>query len=202
MKKVVVGIFEEYEAAESVARELVAAGVSRHDVRLHSLEHPGGEFAAGDSDVYGILKSLGVPFDRRDAYAEAVRRGKTLVTVETDDAHLQRAIAIMEEHGGMDLDDLIAQWRREGWKGYEHGTAPPTSAEVTREHEAKGTPGGPESEPEHVRALLQSLEKPYEIKVYLRDERTPAIASGERSTITGAAWDSTRSEEPPAEGSR
>ncbi len=48
-------------------------------------------------------------------YAEGLRRGGTMVSVRASDPDVDRTIAILEQHGSVDLDERETQWRSEGW---------------------------------------------------------------------------------------
>lgn len=74
----------------------------------------------------GILGSLtGAGIDETDAhtYAEAIHRGGTLVTVRTNDANHDRALAILDTNGTVDLGQREAKWRADGWTGQYAGTS-------------------------------------------------------------------------------
>jgi uncharacterized protein (TIGR02271 family) len=65
------------------------------------------------------LTRLGVPEDDANYYAEGVRRGGTLISVEAADNRADRAVAIMKQHGAVEIDKRAAQWREEGWSGFD-----------------------------------------------------------------------------------
>ncbi len=50
-------------------------------------------------------------------YTEGLRRGGTLLTAHVDEAHVDRAIEILEQHGSIDLEERETSWRGEGWTG-------------------------------------------------------------------------------------
>jgi uncharacterized protein (TIGR02271 family) len=95
------------------------------------------------------LTRLGVPEEDANYYAEGVRRGGTLISVEASDERAEGAVAIMKRHGAVEIDKRAAQWRDEGWSGFDAnatdtaynafaggGRAANTSApEVTAEHQ-------------------------------------------------------------------
>ena len=64
------------------------------------------------------LTRLGLSETDANHYAEGLRRGGTLVSVEAADDHADRAVAIMKRHGAIEIDKRAAQWREEGWKGF------------------------------------------------------------------------------------
>ena len=65
------------------------------------------------------LTRLGVPEDDANYYAEGVRRGGTLVSVDAADDKAESAVAIMKRHGAVEIDKRAAQWRDEGWSGFD-----------------------------------------------------------------------------------
>ena len=72
-----------------------------------------------DKGFFGGLKDLMVPDKDRFSYAEGLRRGSTLLSVQVDEAHMGRASDILEQAGAIDLDAQEETWKREGWTGYD-----------------------------------------------------------------------------------
>jgi uncharacterized protein (TIGR02271 family) len=68
------------------------------------------------------LTRLGVPEEDANYYAEGVRRGGTLVSVDAADDRAESAVAIMKRHGAVEIDKRAAQWRDEGWSGFDENT--------------------------------------------------------------------------------
>ncbi|HYP00906.1 MAG TPA: YsnF/AvaK domain-containing protein [Pyrinomonadaceae bacterium] len=99
------------------------------------------------------LTRLGVPEEDANYYAEGVRRGGTLISVESSDEQAERAVAIMKQHGAVEIDKRAAQWREEGWSGFDSNatetaynafaggnrTNAPATSEVTAEHQRPAT---------------------------------------------------------------
>jgi uncharacterized protein (TIGR02271 family) len=94
------------------------------------------------------LTRLGVPEEDANYYAEGVRRGGTLVSVDAADDRAESAVAIMKRHGAVEIDKRAASWRDEGWSGFDEnathtafnafaggGQKPASDAEATAEHE-------------------------------------------------------------------
>ena len=65
------------------------------------------------------LVDLGVPHEEAYAYAEGVRRGGALVVVESSDDRAERGMAILQRLHPVDIHARTAQWRQEGWTGYD-----------------------------------------------------------------------------------
>lgn len=68
--------------------------------------------------LIGVLTNMGVPDEEAHYYAEGVKRGGTLVTVNVrDDEMAEVAAEIMREHGAVDIDERAGRWKEEGWSG-------------------------------------------------------------------------------------
>jgi uncharacterized protein (TIGR02271 family) len=98
------------------------------------------------------LTRLGVPEEDANYYAEGVRRGGTLISVEASDEKAEHAVRIMKQHGAVEIDKRAAQWRDEGWSGFDAnatetaynaftggGRANAAESEVTAEHQRLAT---------------------------------------------------------------
>jgi uncharacterized protein (TIGR02271 family) len=79
----------------------------------------GAGIGAAGGGILGALIDMGVPEEDAGYYAEGVRRGGTIVTVNTPDHLANDAIAVMNRHNPVDIEKRAAQWRQEGWTGYE-----------------------------------------------------------------------------------
>lgn len=64
------------------------------------------------------LTRLGLEDDEAHTYAEGIKRGGTLVSVDSGDHRADRAVAIMKRCGAVEIDKRAAEWREEGWKGF------------------------------------------------------------------------------------
>jgi uncharacterized protein (TIGR02271 family) len=98
------------------------------------------------------LTRLGVPEEDANYYAEGVRRGGTLISVDAADDRAESAVAIMKRHGAVEIDKRAAQWRDEGWSGFDanatetaynafagSGQTNAPVSEVTAEHQRLAT---------------------------------------------------------------
>ncbi len=123
-KQTITAVFDTRDHAESAALSLRQVGIPAADVTLSS-EDARDELGAGTGPTAeprktGFMASLENMFggyEDRDTYAEGVRRGGTLLTVHVDDAHIDRAVSLLEQHGAVDLDEREETWRSEGWTG-------------------------------------------------------------------------------------
>jgi uncharacterized protein (TIGR02271 family) len=73
--------------------------------------------AAAGGLVSGLTR-LGVEDDEAQTYAEGLKRGGTLVTVNTDNERADRAVAVMRRAGAVEIDKRAAEWRESGWQGF------------------------------------------------------------------------------------
>lgn len=146
--------------------------------------------AAGGAVVGGIVGGLidaGVPEGEAEYYAEALRRGGTLVAITTDESTTSRAQEIMNRYNPIDLDRRVAQWREAGWSGYDAEAKPWTADQFAAERQrytASDMPeqrfdvveeelqvGKREVETGGVRVRSYVTSKPVEEQVRLRSER-------------------------------
>jgi uncharacterized protein (TIGR02271 family) len=133
MENTVVGVYDSYAQANAVVNELTAAGFSRDAVQLRpdtqsTAQEGVGTTVSGQSTSVGssIANFFRAMFgmdeqqrDERDIYAEAVRRGSQVVTVDAaNDEMRDRAIEIMNRHDPVDIDERATHWRSQGWTAY------------------------------------------------------------------------------------
>jgi uncharacterized protein (TIGR02271 family) len=103
-------------AAGPIAAALAGAGVG----------------AAGGALV-GALIDLGIPEEQSHRYAEGVRRGGTLVTVQTDDQRANDALQIMNRHNPTDINRRSDMWQQDQWSGFDANAQPMTDEQLTME---------------------------------------------------------------------
>jgi len=150
-----------------------------------------------EKGFFGSLKSSSVPDEDRYAYAEGMRRGNVLLTVQVDEAHVSRAADILQHAGAVNLDEQEATWRKSGWTGYDtaaHGamrTGAPTGAapaqsgrdDTLQVVEERLIVGKRVVEGGSVRVRSYVVERPVEEQVTLHEERV----SVERRPVDRAA---------------
>ncbi len=129
----ITGMFDSRVEAERARDALTALGIDAGRVRLHTVESgtaatTGASTGREDRGFLSSLADLFVPDEDRATYGEGLRRGHVLVSAEVEDAHVDRAMDIMEEHGAMDLDSREAEWRSQGWSTAGTGGAAGTGA--------------------------------------------------------------------------
>lgn len=123
MAKTLVGLYDTLSDAEQVAQELIDYGYARGDIHIsahngdtrHGVATQVGEWISPgmDGQIMDRLTDFGVPRDEASAYAEGVRRGGTLIIVESSDARAEQGLDIMNRLQPIDIDERVAQWRQE-----------------------------------------------------------------------------------------
>ena len=160
---------------------------------------------AGDSRPDNLVDDLhgrGIPGERAELYAEAVRRGASLLIVEADADQAPAIAAELDRAGSLDLDAAGAHWRTAGWSGYD-ATAPAYSeAQLATEREQllrEGLPvieeqvtvGKREVPREGVRVRTFVIERPVHETVELREERINVTREPADEPLPSGAADST-----------
>jgi len=134
-----------------------------------------------EKGFFGSLKSTAVPDEDRYTYAEGMRRGSVLLTVQVDEAYLDRAADVLEHAGAVNLDEQEETWRKSGWTGYDataHGTMHPAAAavqgsqdETLKVVQERLVVGKRAVEGGRVRVRSYVVEQPVETQVTLHQER-------------------------------
>ena len=123
-KQTITAVFDTRTHAEGAAQALRQLGIPTADVTM-SAETASDELGAGygttaepkRSGFMASLENLFGGYEDQATYAEGVRRGGTLLTAHVDDAHVDRAVSVLEQHGAVDLEEREETWRSEGWTG-------------------------------------------------------------------------------------
>jgi len=91
----------------------------------------GAGIGAAAGGLVGALTESGVPEEDAKYYAEGVRRGDVLVTVNTDSSNVDRVSDILDRYDAIDVDERVSNWKGRGWSGYQD-TATPLSTDELR----------------------------------------------------------------------
>jgi hypothetical protein len=84
----------------------------------------GAAAGAAAGGLFAEVEKLGVPKDKTGYYAEAVRRGGTLVFVRLAEEQVDEAMAIMERHQAVDIEERADEWRARGWTQFKEAAEP------------------------------------------------------------------------------
>jgi len=146
----IVGVFEDYSTAESVARDLANAGIPRESIDVRSNFRTG---AAGRSDAYddqsheggisGFFRRLFGGDDDQESghYAEAVRRGHAIVSVTAPQGQIDQAVEIMNSRGAIDIDRRLEDFRKTGYQEHDPNAPAYSYDEADRERQNYGREG-------------------------------------------------------------
>lgn len=142
------------DAAEGAGIGAVIGGIGGLLVGLGALAIPGvgpvvaaGPIVAGltgagvgavAGGIVGALVDMGLPEEEAHHYAEGVRRGGTLVSVQVVDDQVNEAIDIMESHRPVDINNRATAWRESGWTRFDHNREPMTRNDIEREYKRHG----------------------------------------------------------------
>jgi uncharacterized protein (TIGR02271 family) len=122
-RRTITAFFDQQDDADEAVERLVEDGISRDRISLVRGSGEGQVSGSAADEAPGFweaLKDMFLPDEDRATYAEGLRRGGYVVTVQADDAHYERAIDILDDEGTVNLDERAASWRREGWTGSEY----------------------------------------------------------------------------------
>lgn len=140
----VIGVFDEYSEAQATHRELAAEGITPEAVRVHTNMATGaagrgtgsGTEQGGVSGFFHRIFGAGDDADAQaDHYAEAVRRGNTVLAVTAPVDKLDRVVEIMNRHGATDIDERVKEFRDTGYVRFDPNAPPYSADEARREHE-------------------------------------------------------------------
>ena len=92
--------------------------------------------------LVGGLRHVGVSDTDAEYYAEAVRRGGALITVRVDDARANEVADLMRQHGAIDIEGRVSQWKQSGWSGFDHNAGPYSHEDIERERAAYRSSAG------------------------------------------------------------
>jgi hypothetical protein len=97
----------------------------------------GAGVGAAAGGLIGSLIDLGIPEEEAKYYAEGLRRGGAVVTVHTsDEMMISRITDILENHGVVNIDRRVEEWRQSGWTGYDPNAGPYVAPSSTLRTEA------------------------------------------------------------------
>lgn len=95
----------------------------------------GAAAGAATGGITAALVKTGISEEEAGYYAEGIRRGGALVTVNVRDEQADRASEILDRHDPIDIDERSSYYQQTGYSGYSEGAEPYTSAQIQRERE-------------------------------------------------------------------
>ena len=83
--------------------------------------------------LLGALVGLGIPEETAHVYAESVRRGSIIVSIDVPATEVQRAEAILLNAGAVNIEERAAVLRNAGWAQYDPNAPIYTEEEIAAE---------------------------------------------------------------------
>ena len=89
--------------------------------------------------IVGALTDVGISEDDAQFYAESVRRSGAVVTVRADESRAAQAEEILDRHDAVDIEERVAEWKRQGWTGYDPDAPEWSAAQIEAERAARNS---------------------------------------------------------------
>lgn len=105
--------------------------------------------------ITASLVSFGTPSADADVYAEVLRRGGTLVVLDTENGWTPRARNILNDHDPLDVGETERSYRSSGWTGYDPDAAPLTHEQFDMEQSRYTSAGAEEGDRPEDRAYTR-----------------------------------------------
>jgi len=91
--------------------------------------------------VAGLIKTHNVDAEDAELYAEGVRRGENLLTVQVDDANVSRTRDVLNKYNPTDVHGESSSWRSQGWSKFDESASPYSSDELSNYRTRRTTTG-------------------------------------------------------------
>lgn len=124
----VTAFFDSRAHAETALARLRDYGITDTDLTVSPDAGPTETTQEPETGFWAFLKEVFGAAPEYPSYREGLRRGGIMVVAHVDEARVDRACEILDEHGSVDLDEREQQWRQQGWT---HEPATPSQAAQT-----------------------------------------------------------------------
>ena len=187
MGMVIMGLFDEQQQAVRAQAALQAIGIPINQTSLvnQGVESTTSGEAQKDNwwERFKDMLGFGVHHEDLPYYHEGLRRGGTLLTVQTDESRENEIAGIFADHNAVDIDTRAKEWRSAGWSPDEQMAIPIVEEELKIGKRLVRRGG--------VRVYTSVTEKPVEEAVTLREEhvevtRRPADRAATASDLSAA----------------
>lgn len=187
MGMVIMGLFDEQQQAVRAQAALQAIGIPINQTSLvnQGVESTTSGEAQKDNwwERFKDMLGFGVHHEDLPYYHEGLRRGGTLLTVQTDESRENEIAGIFADHNAVDIDTRAKEWRSAGWSPDEQMAIPIVEEELKIGKRLVRRGG--------VRVYTSVTEKPVEEAVTLREEhvevtRRPADRAATASDLSTA----------------
>lgn len=91
--------------------------------------------------LIGALTDMGVSDEDAHYYAESVRRGGALLTVQADNVRSVQVESILKDSGAVNVEERVESWRDKGWKGFDSDSTPYSYDQIEQERARNRTMG-------------------------------------------------------------
>ncbi|CAN7653420.1 hypothetical protein [Rhizobium sp. LjRoot258] len=109
-------IFDHERDAEHAANEVIASGIANDAVTI-TRGHGTDTLPKDHGGFLDAVEKFFFTQEQRNVYAEALRRGGFLVSVQVkDQAQHDAVLKILADKGSIDIDERAEQWRAQGWQ--------------------------------------------------------------------------------------
>lgn len=86
--------------------------------------------------IVGSLLAMDIPEAEARRYAEGVRRGGTLVSVQATSVEVPRVEEILTRHNPVDVERRATYWKESGWSNFDERVKPYPAEDIARDREA------------------------------------------------------------------
>ena len=135
MSRTITALYDSRSEAEAARARLTSGNIDADNVRIVDQGGAGSSGLSSSSNssssgsgIWSSLKNMSIPHEDRHTYEEAMRRGAALLCVSVDDDNTDRAIALLDQTGSVDVDERERNWKSEGWAGYSPASTPRTGS--------------------------------------------------------------------------
>jgi hypothetical protein len=137
----IAAVFETVAAANAARTALTQAGIPASAVLVLDRGEPAATPAA-KGRIWGRLKARLLPAAHAHHYAEAITRGHPLLLADIDAAQRDAAVAVLQAHHPIDLQDKVNDWQEAGWSGTYEGEDVWSSSGNAQPANSDGVVGG------------------------------------------------------------
>jgi uncharacterized protein (TIGR02271 family) len=132
------GVFDERRDVLAARDKLLSTGVENSAISFEpDITAETSETITHQQDRRGFFSRLfGLGDDDKSTgnYAEAVRRGSIVLTVQIqDEARITELTELLEDAGAIDIDQRVERWRASGYIGYDASAAPYNADQIAAE---------------------------------------------------------------------
>jgi uncharacterized protein (TIGR02271 family) len=193
----VVGVYDDYADARSAVQALLDAGFAQASVQLNpdtdmsattqtTTADSGRAGGTGIGNFFNSLFGTDEHKEHRDVYAESVRRGSYVLSVDArNDEEVERASEIMDRFNAVDIDERSGYWKKQGWSGYDAGAPRLSADEIAAERSsyAQSRPAGATGDTARIPVVEEELKVGKRqvqrggVRVFQRVKETPVHES-------------------------